>query len=233
MSKQSWGSLLICMFLLAMPRLASSQSDWRTDYKFQELKNRPALEVRYVDTNRDAFEIIAADYQLTGDLLPPNLLYDSNTAKPWLYFEVTGPQGKIYSTQYSQTKSRINLYRRGPYYCEIHWVDLTFAGQGGESLPLKAEVVLYCYPEKIKGSLKLFSSGNVEAMTFLVRGKNETKLAAGKLEKDHTRFFNFELFGETQPLSDKAFTRIKGVTPVSYNARKGQYTIGSETVSGF
>jgi hypothetical protein len=233
MNKQSWGSLLICMILLAMPRLAVSQSDWRTDYKFQELKNRPALEVRYVDTNRDAFEIIAADYQLTGDLLPPNLLYESNTSKPWLYFEVTGPDGKIYSTQYSQTKSRINLYRRGPYYCEIHWVDLTFADKGGVALPLKAEVVLYCYPEKAKGSLKLFSSGNVEAMTFLVRGKTETKLVAGKLEKDQTQFFNFELFGETKPLPDKAFTRIKGVTPVSYDARKGQYTIGSETVNGF
>jgi hypothetical protein len=112
-------------------------------------------------------------------------------------------------------------------------VDLTFEDQSGSSLPLKAEVVLYCYPEKVKGSLKLFASGTVEPSTFLVRGKTEAKLVTGMLGKDQTQFFNFDLFGEIQPLPDKAFTGIKGVTPVTYDSRKGQYTIGSETVNGF
>lgn len=227
------GKVLMYLVLSAFPGVAYSQADLKNDFKYQELKNRPDLEVRYTNGDRDAFEIIAADYQLTGDLLTPNLLYDSGTSKSWLFFEISDQQGNVYSSRNSKNKTRINLYRRGPYFCEIHWFDLTFTDKKGISLPMKAEIVLYCYPEKIKGSIKLFPSGNADISSIAVKGKTETLLTVKTLVKDQTQYFNFDIFGETRPLQDNAFTLKKGVTPVSYDHRKGAYTIGSETVNGF
>ena len=126
-NKQWLEKFLIFLIFITFSGIANSQADWKNDFKFQQLKNRPDLEVRYSNGDRDAFEIVAADYQLTGNLLPPNLLYESNTSVPWLWFEMTDQKGDLYSTKNSKTKSRINLYRRGPYFCEIHWLDIRFA----------------------------------------------------------------------------------------------------------
>jgi hypothetical protein len=224
---------IILMFIIVFPGLVSSQPDWKNDFKFQQLKNRPDLEVRYVNTNRDAFEIVAADYQLTGDLLPPNLLYETNTSAPVLWFEMTDQQGNHFSTRNSKSKSRINLYRRGPYYDEIHWFDIRLADQKGDTLPLRAEVVLYCYPEKIKSSVKLFPSANITIKNFTVKGKVETSLAIKSIEKGTPQYFNFDFFKEEKPLPDAAFTLKKGDTPVTYDNRRGLYTIGSKTAEGF
>ena len=225
--------VLILQVLSASPGITYSQADWKNDFKYQELNKRPDLEVRYENGDRDAFEIVAADYHLTGNLLPPNLLYETNTSVPWLWFEMTDQQGKLYSTKNSKTKTRINLYRRGPYFCEIHWVDVRFSDQKGDTLPLRAEVVLYCFPEKIKSSVKLFPSANVSIKNFTVKGKVETALAIRTLEKGQNQYFNFDLYQEDKPLQNAAFTLKKGVTPVTYDKRRGVYTLGSETAEGF
>ena len=232
-NKQWLEKFLIFLIFITFSGIANSQADWKNDFKFQQLKNRPDLEVRYSNGDRDAFEIVAADYQLTGNLLPPNLLYESNTSVPWLWFEMTDQKGDLYSTKNSKTKSRINLYRRGPYFCEIHWLDIRFANQKGDTLPLRAEIVLYCFPEKVKSSVKLFPSANADIRNFTVKGKVQTALAIRDLEKGQTQYFNFDFFQEEKPLPDAAFTLKKGVTPVNYDNRKGVYTIGSETVDGF
>jgi len=227
------GKVLMVLVLSAFPGISYSQADWKNDFKFQELNKRPDMEVRYENGDRDAFEIIAADYHLTGDLVPPNLLYETNTLVPWLWFEMTDQQGKLFSTRTSKTKSRINLYRRGPYFCEIHWLDVRFADQKGDTLPLRAEVVLYCFPEKVKSSIKLFPSANVNIKNLTVKGKAETALAIRPLEKGKNQYFNFNLYNEDPPLKAAAFTLKKGLTPVTYDNRKGIYTIGSETADGF
>lgn len=226
-----WVSMIV--FMISLPSMVSSQTDWKNDFKFQELNKRPNLEVRYQNGDRDAFEIVAADYHLTGDLVPPNLLYDSNTSAPWLWFEMTDSQGQLYSTKYTKSKSRINLYRRGPYYCEIHWVDMRFANQKGDTLPIRAEVVLYCFPERVKSSIKLFPSAQLNMKTLTAKGKAETSLEIKTIEKGQPQYFNFDLFQEVKPLQDAAFTLKKGITPVRYDQRKGVYTIGSETTEGF
>ncbi len=224
---------IVLMLIIIAPGHLFSQADWKNDFKFQQLKNRPDLEVRYVNTNRDAFEIVAADYQLTGDLLPPNLLCETNTSTPVLWFEMTDQRGNHFSTRNSKTQSRINLYRRGPYYDELHWFDIRLADQKGDTLPLRAEVVLYCYPEKVKGSVKLFPSANVTVKNFTVKGKVETSLAIKPIEKGIPQYFNFDFFNEEKPLPDAAFTLKKGDTPVTYDHRRGLYTIGSKTAEGF
>jgi hypothetical protein len=231
-----------CLILLLLTGIAIhssssndcfSQSGWLTDFRYQVPGNRPRLEVRYRDTNRDQFEIVAEDYSLTGDLLPPDLLYDSNTSYPWLWFEAKDMSGNLYSTKFSGNKTRINLYRRGPYYCEVHWFDLGLADHNGKNLPLKAEVVLYCFPDKIKASVKLFPAENIELQSFCSKGRSEKLFPAGKLEKDKTLYFSFDLYGETKPLPDSSFFLIKGTVPVKYDNRKGVYVVGSETAEGF
>lgn len=225
--------IVMCLAVSVFSQNAISQPDWKNDFRYQELKNRPDLEVRYKNTNRDEFEISAAAYHLTGDLVPPNMLYDTNTAKPWLWFEMTDQQGNLFTTRDSRTKSRINLYRRGPYYCEIHWVDVRFANQKGDTLPVRGEVVLYCFPERIKSSVKLYVTGNAAVKSLKAKGIAETSFPVKSLAKGEAQNFNFNLYNEEKPLPDNAFTLKKGTTPVQYDNRKGVYTIGSETVEGF
>ena len=224
---------IVIVLLFSFPNRSYSQADWKNDFKYQELSKRPDLEVRYQNGDRDAFEIVAADYHLTGDLVPPNLLYDTNTSNPVLWFEMTNDQGTLFSTRLTKTKSRINLYRRGPYYNEIHWFDIRFADQKGDTLPIRVEVVLYCFPEKVKGSVKLFPSVKVGIKNFSVKGNVETSLAIKTIEKGASQYFNFDLFKEEKPLPDNAFTLKKGATPLRYDQRRGLYTIGSETAEGF
>ncbi|MDD6211033.1 MAG: hypothetical protein PUB21_10560 [Bacteroidales bacterium] len=41
---------------------------WAEDFNFQPIVRRPALEVTYTDSSRTAFQILAEDYRLTGQL---------------------------------------------------------------------------------------------------------------------------------------------------------------------
>ena len=103
----------------------------------------------YTDASRSAFQILAQTYQLTGQLVTPHGLSDSKTGKPWLWLEMHDDAGVVYSTQNARGKSRINLYRRGPYFCEVHWLDLGLATAEGKAAPLKGDLALYCYADKI------------------------------------------------------------------------------------
>ena len=224
-------AMMMCLTFL--PGTLFSQSSWDKDFTFQELQKRPELEVSYKDTYRDHFVIDAEMYHLTGDLLKPNLLYDTNNKEPWLWFEMTDNQGKKYSTRNTGMKSRINLYRRGAYFCEIHWFDIKFATENGVDLPIRTEVILYCFPDKIKGSVKLYPSENVEITSFSSKGRNPQSFAIQLIQKDNHQYFNFDLLDNEKPLDSQAITTKKGKTPLRYDPRKGIYIIGSETVEGF
>jgi hypothetical protein len=93
---------------------------WQEDFFYQSLANRPQLEIAYTDSSRTAFEIVAQDYHLTGQLQAPHLLVDKKDAQPWLWIEMEDSKGVRYSTKNNKKDTRINLYRRCPYYCEIH-----------------------------------------------------------------------------------------------------------------
>ena len=130
--------------LLLIPAGCGSGPDpaWMEDFKYQPVSMRPALEVNYTDSSRTAFHIIAEEYDLIGDLVTPHLLRDSESGDPWLWMELDDGEGNIYSTKLSGGNSRINLYRRGTYFCEVHWFDLGLATEGGRVAPLRGDLAL-------------------------------------------------------------------------------------------
>ena len=59
---------------------------WQEDFRYQPVAARPQLEVVYTDSSRTAFEILAEEYHLIGQLRAPHLLQNKADGTPWLWF---------------------------------------------------------------------------------------------------------------------------------------------------
>ncbi len=209
-----------------------------SEFALQSAGQRPALEVRYTDGARTAFEVIAEDYHVIGQLRAPHLLADADTGAIWLSLGVTGTDGTVYRTVQTAEPSRINVYRRGPYYCEVHWLDVQLSDAEGKLAPLKGDLALYCYPEKMLASITWHAkdalAGDFEVRQVLCEaeqgtaGFSATPFAAGT----HQRFA-FAVHGEQPPLADDALETLAADRPLHYDAVRGCYVIGSHNPGGF
>lgn len=218
--------------LSAFTNIAGSEIDqWSEDYHYQKMDNRPKFEVCYTNSKREAFEVIAEKYHLIGELRKPHFLRDYNNREIWLKVSVEGNNGILYSTEFSDEPSRINLYRRGPYYCEVHWFDITVADENGNQAPLKGDLALYCYPEKILGSINWHSVGDFAAQTTKIKGISERILEMKTLKEGETQFLSFPIFGETEPIV--GLETIESARPLEYDKIRGCYIIGSVNPGGF
>lgn len=225
--------LPILTILLFFAFKNSAAENWMTDFQYQTISQRPQLEVRYTDATRTAFEIVAAEYHLTGELQQPHRLVNSRDQQPWLWFEFLAASGKKYSTQNFTGKSRINLYRRGPYYCEVHWLDIQAATATGELLPLKGDLALFCFPEKILAAITWHATEAVESLELQIRGVSPQNFPHVAIDAGNYRQFAFPLFGETAPLADSALTTREGFRDLKYEPLQGFYLIGSNTSNSF
>ncbi len=205
---------------------------WDEDFSYQPVAERPALEVSYTDSSRTAFQILAEEYQLTGQLEKPHLLTGAGS-REWLWMEIEDSEGTVWSTRNSPEPSRINLYRRGPYFSEIHWFDLQVATPDGTVAPLKGDLALYCYPEKMLAEVTWHGTGDFDAKELRVKGIAPASFSCESFKEGVKQPFHFPVFGEEEPLPDTAFTLHEGETSVTYNARKGYYSVGSVTSGSF
>ncbi len=206
---------------------------WERDFALQPIAKRPRLEVRYTDGSRTAFEIVAQTYNLVGELRKPHRLVDAATRAEWLSLIVEAADGTVYTSEQADPKSRINLYRRGPYFCEIHWLDVQVAAGEGRLAPLKGDLTLYCYPDKLLASLTLHGVEAFAAKAVRVEGLEKRAFAASAFAKGAKQTFAFPVFGETEPLPDAAFASLEAKVPMRYDAVKGCYRIGSLSTGGF
>jgi hypothetical protein len=153
--------VMAVLLLPALPGLGQeAQMQWKDDFKRQPLASRPKIEARYSRAARDRAEIEAQNYVIALDLKAesgqrmrefkpmPSLgsvnLLKSNGA----YLRLTDSAGDVFTSLNTKTPSRINIYRRGPYYIETHWLDVQLTNDRGDVAPVKGEVVFYSYPEK-------------------------------------------------------------------------------------
>ena len=208
-------------------------SIWQNDFNRQPITNRPSLEVRYTDGSREAFEILAQDYHLLGQLQKPHHLVDAETGKLWLELSLLTDNDEEFFCRFSDNPSRINLYRRGPYFCEIHWLDLTLADESGKVAPLKGDLALYCYPEKILASITWHAEDNFSAHMFRVSGIIDREFNLQGFNKEKTQIFSFPLYGEEAPLGDASLVTFDSETPLQYDTIRGCYTIGSYNPGAF
>jgi hypothetical protein len=223
------------IFACTSDRNTTNENDcWQEDFFYQAIANRPALEVAYTDSSRTAFEITAQDYQLVGQLRTPHLLAGKNDDKPWLWFEMEDTDGICYSTRNNPEDTRINLYRRGPYYCEIHWFDVQLTSEKHQTAPLKGDLALFCYPEKMLVNITWHGTGNFEPRRMKVNGLVSLEHDTFKaFEKGTIQHFAFPLYGETEPLPAETFKLLTGVNPVRYDKKRGCYIVGTHTSGGF
>ena len=226
---------LAVLLFVAPPDLSAQPipSPWLNDFAIQPIANRPPLEVRYTDGTRDAFEISAAGYQLLGELRKPHCLRDAASGEVWLELSVQDTSGTIYSVRHAAAPSRINLYRRGPYYCEVHWLDLSLADEAGNIAPLKGDLALYCYPRQILGSVTWHAISDFEASSVRIEGRTPRDLGAAHIKAKTSQRFSFSIFGVTEPLVETRLETLSGVEPLQYDRVRGCYTVGSENPSGF
>jgi len=160
---------VLLFFPVSLCAVAMGQtSPWEADFARQPLSSRPRLETRYVTSARTAAEVLAQTYQLrldfgsdAGHRATVHTADGGQFAELWL--EVEASDGTIYSSRLSRDASRINLYRRGPYYHEVHWFDVTCTAEDGTALPARGEVVLHCYPEKTHIQAILHAEGEVSS----------------------------------------------------------------------
>lgn len=227
-------SKAVIIFLLVLAGCGpKTDPAWLEDFKYQPISMRPALEVNYTDSSRTAFHIIAEEYDLIGELATPHLLKDSQSGDPWLWMEMEDGEGNVYSTQLSERDSRINLYRRGTYFCEVHWFDLGLATKEGEVAPLRGDLALYCYPEKILAEIVWHATEDFAGGKLFVKGLQEMELECQPFAEKTKQAFLIPLFNEPEPLADEAFETLVGEVPFRYSRRKGFYVVGTHTSGSF
>ena len=226
-------SLTATVLLVSLAASAQTPGVWENDFALQPIASRPPLEVRYTDGTRTAFEIIAAAYNLTGELRTPHRLVDTGTGDEWLSLTVTAGDGTVYSSRNAAPESRINLYRRGPYYCEVHWFDLRVANEEGKAAPLKGDLALYCYPNRILANVVWHATKDFAPRSVGIRGIVERDFTPEPFEKGSKQAFASPLFGETEPLPPSALKTVEAVAALRYDSVRGCYVVGSHNPGGF
>jgi len=206
---------------------------WDNDFRLQPVEHRPALEVRYTDGEREAFEILAQEYHLVGQLRRPHFLRDAQSNELWLKLSMTDGAGEISASEFSASRSRINLYRRGPYFCEVHWLDITLAGESGETMPLKGDLGLYCYPHKLLASITWHATEALDPQVLAVGGKVEHEFTTQPFVVGEPQTYSFAIFGEEPPLPELSLQTVRAEKPLEYDPVRGCYTIGSHNPGGF
>ncbi len=155
-------TLIIAACTIALPGFSAvaDHSDALAKYidAHPGLSRQGTLEVHYTDHHRRAFEV-ASDacglrFNLHGNTIGLAELRPSGQAqglvKPGsLSLTVTTPDGKVYKTHQARKPARINIFRHGPRYFDIHVYDLTPTDPQGNALPLKGELVFHVWPRRL------------------------------------------------------------------------------------
>ncbi len=223
-------SYLICGILMTG---AAMDSPWSAGFAQQPLEVRPPLEVRYVDATRTAFEVMAETYHLVGALRAPHHLTDAESGSVWLSVSVKDSTGNFYSTENTKEPSRINLYRRGPYYHEVRWFDVQVSDSEGNLAPLRGDLALYCYPEKILASIIWHGTDDFDAAEVHIGGVHKEVFTAEPFAEGVIQAFHFPIFGEEEPLPVDALETLNADRPMEYDPIRGCYVIGSYSPGAF
>lgn len=242
---------------------------WAADFRKQPASRRPRLECRYVDARRERAEIIGETYGIVIDLADGTRHASISVREPdgfreagVLRLEAHTEDGRTYSSEASSQPSRINLYRRGPYYLDVRWLDITCSTDGGEAFPAMCEVALHCYPEKVHieaiwhgvgdagpGRAALVLEGALEGFDTLVPSSAEPPSSDLARSEAH-----FDALGEgaslrawlafgasadpaypvtlEEPLSSGAVTVLDGLG-ARYDPIRGCYVVGTHNPGGF
>lgn len=235
---------------------AALAADWTADFAAQPLGKRPQLETRYLDPARTWAETRGETYVLTMRFVGESGHLATVTADPWeepmdLWVEVETDDGGLYTSRGATAPSRINLYRRGPYYHEVHWFDVQCVSAAGEALPAKGEVVFHCYPEKLHVAVILHAVGDIgpgrvriatsPGFQGRIAGQDRAQewfegLSEGKKVSAYTAMAwpadpNYPV--EVAPPADSQTLELLEGVEATYDPIRGSYMLTSDNPGGF
>jgi len=186
---------------------------WKTDFKHQPPSSRPRIEACYTDATRTGFTIEAQNHRIAADLrsdsgqrirglaIRGRRGFEELLSGKGAYLELVEAGGVRYSSLDSPQPSRINIYRRGPYYIETHWLDVQLVDAGGRAAPIKGEVVFYSYPEKTHIGVILHVTGPIEVKSAAMVFEFDAETCASPTEcnlPDGARISDFVLIKRAQ-----------------------------------
>ena len=237
--------MTLMLTLLSACSGADAGSDpWAADFVAQKPSDRLRLECRYTDASRQRAEILGEAYEMVlhmGDedrsravLRTPHANGFADAGALWLEVEA---DGQTFSSLRATESSRINLYRRGPYYLEVHWFDVQCVDESGEAFPAKGEVVCYCYADQLL----------VEATWHAVEGAESAGPGVGRIARTGGQGaeVSFEALRENDKLSaampllgpatgpaPEAIEVLDGLS-AQYDPARGCYILQTDNPGGF
>ncbi len=123
-----------------------------------EVTAQQPLTIHYETHKREAFWIRGATYELRFRLAPPGIGVDilrpagtpgSLVSESSLDIGLTRHDGDRFATSLAASPARINIFRHGPHYADVHIFDLHPTTAKGDTLPVRVEVILHAYPERL------------------------------------------------------------------------------------
>ena len=125
------------------------------------------VDFRSLDSKMRRLTVEATDYKLVMTREPAALvsLEAGKQTLPLTHDVSIRVNGKHYT---QQGAARLNVWRNGVYYYEVHLLDVKLATGTGEELAAKGEIALYCLPDRVgmltllhpTADLKGVSTGN-------------------------------------------------------------------------
>ena len=173
-------------FIVLIDSATDASALWENDFACQRPGYVPKLEARYASSNRDRFIIDAERYSILLDLKNKqrNAIHSLSVNDCIVYnkghFELIDRDGTIWSSLRTSSPSRINLYRRGPYYNEIHWLDVSFCNDVKVTAPVRGEIVFYSYAETCRIGVVLHATEEIQIQTlsFVLQINHDTTYSA-------------------------------------------------------
>lgn len=113
------------------------------------------VNVYYSSPQRDELICASARYTATLDLRHPAVVGLSLPgggdllAGRGIRMELEDETGKVYSSRFAPQAARQNTWRAGLYYYDAHALDFDLATAEGEPAPVRGELVLHCFPDKL------------------------------------------------------------------------------------
>ena len=222
----------------------SALAAWKNDFEHQPLSKRPKIEARYADATRTGFEIAAENYRIGFELKSDSGQRVSSLHVPGsrgpvsilsgkgIYLQLTDTAGTVYSSLNSKQASRVNIYRRGPYYIETHWLDVQLADAQGKPAPIKGEVVFYSYPEKTHIGVILHVTGPVQVASACVVMETDAQTCAspaGVQQSDGVRVNDFLILnrGDTAATCAVVYPAPKGVDDLTLEKTDAGVSVSS------
>jgi hypothetical protein len=197
-------------------------------------------ELHYVDHHRHAFAVVSRLGSLRFRLNAPQLGLSELTPSQStacllnpgsLSLRVTTPDGKQYETRLARQPARINVFRHGPHYIDARVFDLVPTQPGGNELPVRGELILHVWAERLYVEARLHAQQPVEiegaALVSGLEGESVRKIVTGSGDQFSAAEVpvRMTLDGGSEWLG---FVGEEGVVAFSYPAPQGTRVLSVE-----